>query len=611
MLFLQPTTGMLSGGQSSIKILTRCFKRLDSVAVCNVGFSALGSEFSAPNHFLRERGVEHRLLLAKLFRGCLAIVDSLLFRSCEGQRCRGQLRAQAVRIRDRFRQLGFERTRRVSRVGLLSVGPLFSRLQRHTSGRHRRCVLVLELTTGIVCGHQSSVEVLTGRFERLNGVSVCKIAFSELGSQCLASSHFVRERGVELRPLLGSLVRGRLSIGGGLVFGELSGRFLIGKLSSKGCLLRARSPFETSQRDHGVGKLALERARDARRVCQPRVGLFLNLFDPCLGVGPGRCVQLVGEPEDTLGLGELLLEALCLTGGIRKLLRQRGFVSVTVLARSDDIGRAVVPCLFERRHGVTQFLFEPLPQGRRIGQLHVTPTEVLGEARGFLHTTTVGVAVCGFGLLTRRLDVRKALLQLNANGTLLLDGGLQRLLAGVQLVERLLSPLFGTRGDGFTIAQPLLKVFVTWRGQDLLNLRLREGEGAPDGLRQLVEKRGISRHDLVGNGSHRHQQIAGANQRNPNHGDLDAEAARVGDERFQVPGVGFDLDDQGRDVAILVNPVSRLTQGVGPGDSYIRSDGAESQTGFFRRLAFARDIEKFHAEQFQQDTWGASGWLSV
>ena len=144
-------------------------------------------------------------------------------------------------------------------------------------------------------------------------------------------------------------------------------------------------------------------------------------------------------------------------GRIRKLLRQRRFASVTVLARSDDIGRTVVPYLFERRHGVTQFLFEPLPQGRRIGQLHVTPTEVLGEARGFSHTTTVGVAVGGFGLLTRRLDVRKASLQLDANGTLLLDGGLQRLLAGAQLVERLLSPLFGTRGRGFAVAQLPLK----------------------------------------------------------------------------------------------------------------------------------------------------------
>ncbi len=497
-----------------------------------------------------------------------------------------------------------------NRVGLLFLSPPFNGLERRTSDCQCRCVLFFELTMGIFGGHQSSIEILARCLERFDGVSMCKVAFSDLRSKCLPPSHLLRERGVERCLLPRNLFRGRLSIGGGLLVGELSCRFLIGQLPSKRRLLSARSPFETSQRDHGVGQLALKRARDARRFRHPCVGLFLNLSYPCLGVGLCRRVQLVGEPEDTSGLDELLLEALCLNGRIRKLLCQCRFASTLVLDRTDDMCRMFVPYLLELRQGIGQFLFELLPQCRRIGQFPVAPTEVLGKGCGFTHTTTVGASLGGFGLLTCRVHFRKSSFHRDANGVLLLDGRLELLLANTQLVERLLGPFIGARGRGLAVAQLPLKRLVTGREGNLLSLWPLEVESSTNGLRQLVEERRVSRHYLISNGSHRHQHLARADQGNSNDRNLDTDTARVGDECFEVPGVGFDLDDQGGDVAILVNPASRLAQARSPGDSDIRPDGAEGQTGLLRCLAFACDIQKLHAQQPPLNTC-AFGWLSV
>src|SRR5918993_1001668 len=97
--------------------------------------------------------------------------------------------------------------RRSGRVGLLLAGTLFRRLQRCTSGRDRRRVLFLALTMGVVSGHQSRIEVLTRGLEDLDGVSLCEVAFTMLRFQLLAPNHFLRERGLERRLLLGSLFR--------------------------------------------------------------------------------------------------------------------------------------------------------------------------------------------------------------------------------------------------------------------------------------------------------------------------------------------------------------------------------------------------------------------
>ena len=77
----------------------------------------------------------------------------------------------------------------------------------------------------------------------------CARSLSASSAAVPASSHFVRERGVERRLLLGSLVRGRLSIGGGLLLGELSRRFLIGQAAVQGllcCALDVRSRLRSA-----------------------------------------------------------------------------------------------------------------------------------------------------------------------------------------------------------------------------------------------------------------------------------------------------------------------------------------------------------------------------
>ncbi len=154
-------------------------------------------------------------------------------------------------------------------------------------------------------------------------------------------------------------------------------------------------------------------------------------------------------------------------------------------------------------------------------------------------------------------------------------------------------------GRGFSVVGLPREWFRAWRQRDLLNLRLGEIQDTTDGLRQLVEEGRISRNDLIGNRAHRHHHVAGANQRDPDHRHLDANAPRVADKRFEAPGVGLDLDNQGGNVAILIDPAFRLTQASGPRDSHVRSDGTKGEASKLRRLAFVGDVEKLHAKRPQ------------
>ena len=157
----------------------------------------------------RRLGILLELCLASLvvLGPGLSIAGSLLLRLCECQRRLGQLRAASGPHSRPIPPAWFRAHSPRQPHRLAVVGALFSGLERRASGRYRRRVLFLELTTGIVSGRQSSLEVLTRCLERLDGVSVCEVAFSALGSEFLASNHFLRERGVEHRLLLGNAVR--------------------------------------------------------------------------------------------------------------------------------------------------------------------------------------------------------------------------------------------------------------------------------------------------------------------------------------------------------------------------------------------------------------------
>ena len=255
-----------------------------------------------------------------------------------------------------------------------------------------------------------------------------------------------------------------------------------------------------------------------------------------------------------------------------------------------------MPHRFERCDRFAQLVLESLPLGCRFGQFHIATTEVLGEVCGLSHTTAIGITVSGLGFLPRRFNLREPLFQLAAGGPFLLDHRVQRFFAGTQLLHRLLGALFGARGDDLGVAELMLNgCFARWR-RDLVGRWPIEIEDTGDGFWQLVEERPVPRHHLISNGPDRHQHVAGADQRDADDRDFDPNVAGMADQGFEAPRVGVDLDDQRIYIAIFVNPALGLTEASRPGDRRVRRHRAQGKTGQLRRLAFACDIEKLHAE---------------
>ncbi len=389
-----------------------------------------------------ERRLELRLELPRLLGPCLSVGRRLLLGARECRRCFRESRAQRVFAGCRFGQFGLECTSRGCRVSSLPFGLLFGDRQRLASGSHGRRVLVFEALLLVVSRSQL-------RLERLDCALVSDLGVSELRAQRLAAIDFLRERRVECRLLLRDLVCGGSPFRNGLLLGESSCSLLVGQPPSqrlvlgalvRQCrielflaqrrlrrlrLLRARRPLQASQRNDGIGQLALKCAGHGGGFRCPRLTLFLDALDSRLGIRLGRALQVVGELQNAPGLGKLLFKTLLLTGRVRQFFCELQFASALILEDLDRIGRSIVARSFERSDGIVAPFFERLSQCRRLRQLHVAATDVLSKFGRISNTTTVGVAVRRFGFLPRVLDLREASLQLDASRTFLLDGGLQ------------------------------------------------------------------------------------------------------------------------------------------------------------------------------------------